>query len=116
MSTLTDMILPAGLVLLGAYVVSKLMGNLQAPPVCTGSVSQTCLGPVCWATCQSTGGSTKTPVNTVPVGGYNLPGGGSVFNPKAQTPGGVDCCSLCAWERFANPSCWLDWCEAGSPC
>lgn len=61
MSSLTDMILPIGLVFLGAFAITKLFSGQQ--PTCSGSVSQTCVGPLCWATCQETGGSTGTQGN-----------------------------------------------------
>jgi hypothetical protein len=60
MSSISDVVLPVGLVLLGAYVVKRFMDNQQTPPTCSGDTSQTCLGPICWATCKQTGGSTGT--------------------------------------------------------
>jgi len=73
MSELSELILPVGLVFLGAYVVKTGMAGYQTP-VCTGPVSQSCLGPICWTTCTSPavgpGGMTVGPT-TGPGGSVN---------------------------------------------
>ena len=102
MSELSDLILPVGLVFLGAYVVKTGMAGYQTP-VCTGPVSQSCLGPVCWTTCTSPsvgpsgqtvgpttgpGGSVNTDPNVAPNdscgGGLGWLGGHLVYH------GGLD--------------------------
>jgi len=93
-----EMILPAGLVLLGAYIVSKFMGNLQKPPVCTGSVSQTCLGPLCWSSCQS--GTTTTTQGTPNV----PPTGPGTFTGTTNT--GAPCASVDPLSWWTHPECW----------
>jgi len=82
MSQLSDIILPVGLVLLGAFAVTKLFSGQQ--PTCTGDVSRTCLGPLCFASCKETGGSSGfggatqgadiygTPYQSYPWGSLNL--------------------------------------------
>jgi hypothetical protein len=61
MSEIADLIMPTGLVLLGAYVVTRLFEG-YSPNSCSGPTTQTCLGPICWSTCTSTGvAGTNTP-------------------------------------------------------
>ena len=80
MSELSDLILPVGLVFIGAFAVQKLFTGYSQNPVCTGGVSQTCVGPLCWSNCtspaagvgnQTVGPSQQTPSGT-PSGDSNL--------------------------------------------
>lgn len=95
MSEMSDLILPLGLVILGAYGIQRLFSGYTGAAACTGGIDQTCLGPVCWSTCASPG----TPANPTPVSNNDDPansGGTPVVN---QSP----CTSW--YDRWFNEAC-----------
>jgi hypothetical protein len=105
MSSLSEIIFPVGAVLLGAFAVSKLLSGNQ--PTCSGNVSQTCLGPLCWATCQATGGSSGTQNNgqqNPNNGGIGSPSGPGGFGGNTNT--GTPCSQVDPLLWWTHPECW----------
>ena len=51
MSALSEILLALGGVVLGAYALERLFSGGGGGNTCTGTTTQTCIGPVCWFTC-----------------------------------------------------------------
>ena len=95
MSDLSDIIIPSGVVLLGAYVVKKYFDTWQ--PDTWAPVSKTCIGPICWS---SYGPSSASPYLNGPTTPYT-PG----TNPGSpiQT---IDCNQVSPLLWWVHPECW----------
>lgn len=91
MSELSDMILPAGLVLLGAWTVKKYFDTWQ--PDTWQPVSKTCIGPICWAQY----GPQLSQLPSQQPGGTTNPGS------PIQT---IDCNQVSPLLWWVHPECW----------
>ena len=63
----------------------------QNSPSCNGTVNQTCVGPICWSTCQSIPAGTPTQAGNSLQG--NNPAGVTGLNPS-QIAGNNNACDL----------------------
>lgn len=91
MSELSDMILPAGLVLLGAWTVKKYFDTWQ--PDNWNPVSKTCIGPICWS-------QYGPPLSQLPS---QQPGGNTNPGSPIQT---IDCNQVSPLLWWVHPECW----------
>ena len=94
MSEISEIIIPAGVVLLGAWAIKKYFDTWQ--PDSWAPVTKTCIGPICWSTY---GPSTQSPIIS------QLPSqtpGGATTNP--QNPLDI----LCNWpgSEYILPPCY----------
>lgn len=96
MSELSELIIPAGVTLLGAFVVKKYFDTWQ--PDQWNPVTKTCIGPICWS-------QYGPPLSQVPTQGgsqsdYTNPGNGTGSTVT------IDCNTVSPLLWWATPACW----------
>lgn len=96
MSEVSELILPAGLFILGAFAVKKYFDTWQ--PDTWQPVSKTCIGPICWAQYGPQLSQVPTQQPYIP------PSGPGTFTGTTNT--GAPCNSLGPLEWVWHPECW----------
>ena len=95
MSELSEMIIPAGLVLLGAWTVKKYFDTWS--PDTWSPINKTCIGPICWS-------QYGPPLASVEP---SQQPGGDIVDPGFDNPvQRIDCTKVSPLLWWVHPECW----------